>query len=46
MEREQHGKDSYNLNPVMVTSLSDDLAFFIITVLQEQKKLLLYRRRT
>ena len=28
METEQHGKDSYKLmNPVMVTSLSDDLAF-------------------
>jgi hypothetical protein len=46
METEQHGKDTYKLtNPMMVTSLSDDLAFFIIMVLQEQqavqKKLLL-----
>jgi hypothetical protein len=36
-ETEQHGKDSYKLkNPVMVTSVSDVLAFFIIMVLQEK----------
>jgi len=51
METEQHGKNSYKLtNPVMVTSVSDDLAFSIIMVLQEQqavqKKLLIYRERT
>jgi len=51
METEQHGKDSYKLtNPATVTSVSDDLAFSIIMVLQEQqavqKKLLIYRERT
>jgi len=34
METEQHGKGSCKLmKPVMVTSLSDDLAFFIIMIL-------------
>lgn len=38
METEQHEKESCQMtNPVMVTSVSDDLPFFIIMVLQEQQ---------
>jgi hypothetical protein len=38
-ETEQRGKDSYTLrNLVMVSSVSDVLAFFIIMVLQEQQR--------